>query len=59
MEKMTGVELNASRALVLLPFINVPHDNMLTSAELRLISEWLDLGGQYFNNPFDPLAPQN
>ena len=59
MEKMTGVELNSSRILIQFAFLNVPHDNMLKAAELRLISEWLDLGGQYFNNPFDPLAPEN
>ncbi len=35
------------------------HDAYLTTAELRLISEWLDLGGQYFNNPFDPGVPVN
>ncbi|UCG71933.1 MAG: PD40 domain-containing protein [Chromatiales bacterium] len=29
------------------------HMGLLTDAELRLISEWLDIGGQYFNNPFD------
>lgn len=29
------------------------HDGRLTPAELRLISEWLDIGGQYYNNPFD------
>ena len=33
------------------------HTGLLTDAELRLISEWLDVGGQYFNNPFD--APAN
>ena len=33
------------------------HENYLTDDELRLISEWLDIGGQYFNNPFD--APLN
>ncbi|EWH08206.1 hypothetical protein DS2_18478 [Catenovulum agarivorans DS-2] len=32
----------------------VDHRNMLSPAELRLISEWLDLGGQYYNNPFYP-----
>jgi hypothetical protein len=32
----------------------VAHDNMLSAAELRLLSEWLDIGAQYFNNPFDP-----
>jgi hypothetical protein len=29
------------------------HATMLNRAELRLVSEWMDLGGQYFNNPFD------
>ncbi len=29
------------------------HEGWLQPAELRLISEWIDLGGQYFNNPFD------
>ena len=35
------------------------HEGRLTGAELRLIAEWLDIGAQYYNNPFDPLAPQN
>ena len=29
------------------------HEGFMTGAELRLISEWIDLGGQYYNNPFD------
>lgn len=29
------------------------HANYLSPAELRLISEWLDIGGQYYNNPFE------
>ncbi|MDH4106831.1 MAG: hypothetical protein OEW35_00805 [Gammaproteobacteria bacterium] len=33
------------------------HAGYLTEAELRLISEWLDVGAQYYNNPFD--APIN
>lgn len=33
------------------------HDGYLSDAELRLISEWLDVGAQYYNNPFD--APIN
>lgn len=32
------------------------HAGRLTEAELRLLAEWLDLGAQYYNNPFD--APQ-
>jgi hypothetical protein len=28
------------------------HSTMLNAAEKRVISEWMDLGGQYYNNPF-------
>ncbi len=35
------------------------HKGILSAAELRLISEWLDIGAQFFNNPFDPAAPVN
>ena len=28
------------------------HQNMLTADEQRLISEWLDIGAQYYNTPF-------
>ncbi len=30
---------------------------LMTPAELKLLSEWLDIGAQYYNNPFD--APLN
>ena len=33
------------------------HQAYLSKAELKLLSEWLDLGAQYFNNPFS--APAN
>jgi hypothetical protein len=33
------------------------HAGRLTVHELRLIAEWLDIGAQYYNNPFD--APEN
>ena len=33
------------------------HEGYLDEAELKLLSEWLDIGGQYYNNPFD--VPQN
>ncbi|MCU7844619.1 MAG: hypothetical protein KZQ93_12345 [Candidatus Thiodiazotropha sp. (ex Monitilora ramsayi)] len=29
------------------------HNGYLTEAEKRLIAEWLDIGAQYYNNPFD------
>lgn len=35
------------------------HAGYLLPAELRLISEWVDIGAQYFNNPFDPAVPLN
>jgi hypothetical protein len=38
---------------------NSVHAGILSGAELRLMSEWLDIGAQYFNNPFDPTAPVN
>ena len=33
------------------------HEGRLSAAELRMLSEWLDVGAQYYNNPFD--VPQN
>jgi hypothetical protein len=35
------------------------HAGWLNPAELRLISEWLDIGAQFYNNPFDPNVPVN
>jgi hypothetical protein len=29
------------------------HAGRLSDAELKLVSEWIDIGGQYYNNPFD------
>ena len=29
------------------------HATLLNAAEKRLITEWMDLGGQYYNDPFD------
>ena len=28
------------------------HNGRLSDAELKLVSEWIDIGGQYYNNPF-------
>jgi Hydrazine synthase alpha subunit middle domain len=35
------------------------HAGWLTPAELRLLSEWVDLGAQYFNDPFHPDVPRD
>ena len=32
------------------------HFGRLTEAELKLVSEWIDIGGQYYNDPF--VVPQ-
>lgn len=32
---------------------NGSHEGYLNGAELKLIAEWLDIGGQYYNNQFD------
>jgi len=56
MEKMTGTELDVTGRNI---SGTVDHSVMLSPAELKLIAEWLDLGGQNFNDPFDPAAPQN
>jgi len=30
-----------------------PHAGFMSVHELRLVAEWLDIGAQYYNNPFD------
>ena len=60
MEKMTETELQAGRTLAPSSAPNyVDHSTFMSADELRLISEWLDIGAQYFNDPFDPDVPMN
>ena len=35
----------------------VDHRDFMSPGELRLLSEWLDIGAQYYNDPF--VAPEN
>ena len=56
MELMTKLDLNNDGDL---PTDTQNHNTMLTASELKLLSEWLDIGGQYFNNPFDDDVPTN
>ena len=35
-------------------FEQASHQTMLSTHELKLISEWLDIGAQYYNTPFYP-----
>ncbi len=37
----------------------VDHTGFMTPGELRLVSEWVDIGAQYYNNQFDPGVPLN
>ena len=51
---MAGGSARASAAFFA-PFANpsdTTHYQVLSAAELRVISEWLDLGAQYYNDPF-------
>jgi hypothetical protein len=54
---MSTAGANASPAFFFRFDVTGSHAGDLTPAELRLIAEWLDVGAQYFNNPFD--APVN
>ena len=49
-EKIYEQELRASLDLVA---ATVDHSGMMNASERRLIAEWIDLGAQYYNNPFD------
>jgi hypothetical protein len=53
---MAAGSANGSRFFAVMN--NATHAGMLTTAELRLLSEWLDIGAQYYNDPFPP-TPQN
>ncbi len=60
-EKLTETELDAPRILstVVSDPNYVDHSGFLTPDELKLIGEWLDLGAQNYNDPFNIAAPQN
>ncbi|MCW9018361.1 MAG: hypothetical protein OQJ89_15420, partial [Kangiellaceae bacterium] len=53
-----GAPMNVASALANQRFFSIfdaggSHNGWLTPAELKIIAEWLDIGGQYYNNPFD------
>jgi len=56
---MTVAGANASSIFFSILDPGGSHADYMTPAELRLIAEWLDIGAQYFNNPFDPSVPLN
>lgn len=55
---MSGAGANASAAFFNEFATGGTHARWLTGAELKLISEWLDIGGQYYNDPF-AIPPAN
>ncbi len=55
---MSGGGANASAAFFAEFAAGGTHAGWLSATELRLLSEWLDLGGQYYNNPFS-IPPPN
>ena len=59
MEKMTNTELNETDRSLGEFTQTIDHTGFLNPSELKLISEWLDIGAQYFNNPIDPAVPTN
>ncbi|HEX8757624.1 MAG TPA: hypothetical protein VF745_14905 [Steroidobacteraceae bacterium] len=54
-----GPNSSASLALFAPGSADAIHKGILSPDELRLISEWLDIGAQNYNNPFDPNVPKN
>ncbi len=54
---LSSAGANASPAFFEVFAAGGSHAGWLTPAELRLVSEWVDLGGQYFNDPF--AAPED
>ena len=52
MEVLTNTELKAPQTLTAVGQ-RTDHGKMMSSIELRLISEWIDIGAQYFNQPYD------
>ncbi len=34
---------------------SMDHRKLLNESELKLLAEWLDIGGRYYNNPFDSI----
>ncbi|MBQ0961806.1 hypothetical protein KAK06_22910 [Ideonella sp. 4Y11] len=56
-EILSGQTLMASadtRTIYPTPAVN--HAGLLNAAEKRLVAEWIDLGGKYYNDPFDANA---
>ncbi|MGI5309382.1 hypothetical protein [Rheinheimera sp. WS51] len=51
-----GSAVNSNRFFTLFSATG-SHENYLSTTELKLISTWLDIGGQYYNSPFAAVEP--
>jgi hypothetical protein len=58
-DKMTSATATRSGSLAPADAGYLDHSTMMSPDEVKLVIEWLDIGAQYFNNPFDPAAPMN
>ncbi len=56
---MSGAGANASAAFFNEFAVGGTHAGWLTGVELKLLSEWLDIGAQYYNDPFAIPPPAN
>jgi hypothetical protein len=54
---MSAAGANASRRFFSVLDAGGTHEGWLSKSELRLVAEWLDIGAQYYNDPFE--APVN
>jgi hypothetical protein len=48
--------MSSAAAQALYPAPALDHSQMLNKAEKRLVAEWVDLGGKYYNDPFNGSA---
>jgi len=51
---MSGSDAQAAYPTPVAPAPN--HAGMLNASEMRLLTEWIDLGGKYYNDPFNPAS---
>lgn len=54
-EKLFETELLAEKTLT----ASVDHSGFLNKAEKRLLAEWIDVGAQYYNDPYNPDTNNN
>ena len=56
-EKMTDAMADRNGSLGPADVGYVDHSTFMTRDEIKLVAEWLDIGAQYFNDPYHPDVP--